>query len=1003
MSSPNPQEKIGRYGLVTPAAEPRLPNPAQPLPAEWTGSIHAHFAQQARAEPSRLAIISPQGSWTYGELNLQSNRLAHYLRGRGILPQEVVAIQGPRCSGLAWAVLGVLKAGAAFLLLDPAYPEAWRLEQIRAARPRGWICLLSEGEPASPPVPTCPVTLELPVSRVAPRAALLRDHSTDYSPVVVGPDDLAYLAFTSGTSGKAKAIACTHRPLPHFFNWHVSTFGFTQEDRFAALSGLGHDPLLRDLFTPWWVGAAVCIPAEEPATASDVVACWLRDQHVTVLHLTPSLAGLMCQSADVSWPELRWAFFAGEPLYRADVARLRGRAPRCRCVNCYGATETPQVMAFHEVVEDHREDSPGSDRHILPLGRGIDGVQLLVLTGAGQLAETGEEGEIYVRTPYLARGYLNDEALTAARFVVNSFTQDPGDRLYRTGDLGRHLPDGNVEFVGRIDDQVKIRGVRIEPGEIEDTLKRHPKVLQAIVVAQKDVPGAARLVAYIVPHTGDTLLTNELRAHLRMAIPQYMVPSAFVLLDKLPLTANGKVDRSRLPAPTADRPDFGEGPSLPRTPTEEILLQIWSEVLKLSQVGIRENFFDLGGHSLLATQIVARIRQKLKVEVPLRTIFDNPTIEDLALALLEQHCRAAGSELLEKMLAELEGISKEDAQDQLLETDLHSPRPTAARTEHPPHAGLGDFRCQDTPSAWFGRRQCNLVVVINENFELAGFERVARRVSDFDPSITAVVVRDEPCQKLPLAALPTLIFAPALLRHRPPLQGRIFSGCPLSKSEEYAALQKAGIAVPDWVMLGENDVPDLSRFDGYVVQKPNYGGLGAEVRLVRKGRVRWRPITTRATGTSSSIIIQRFIFTGQRPVNYRVNTLFGKVLYSVKHVARSQHAELSGPDDLKSRKEVGSIVASARGSEIEPCHDEEIIRLGEAAHQAFPEIPLLGFDIVREMPTGRLYVLEANAIGYVWNFTARQPSEYGFSIEEQFDGVRKAAWILAEKTQQAAR
>jgi hypothetical protein len=287
---------------------------------------------------------------------------------------------------------------------------------------------------------------------------------------------------------------------------------------------------------------------------------------------------------------------------------------------------------------------------------------------------------------------------------------------------------------------------------------------------------------------------------------------------------------------------------------------------------------------------------------------------------------------------------------------------------------------------------------------MASFEKVVGIVRELDPTIHAVVVRDAAGINIALRQRPTLTFSPALIRHRPPQPGRVFCGYPLSKSEECTALATAGIAVPKWVLLTEDETPDLSGFDDYVVRKPNYGGMSAEVRIVRRHRVKWKPITTRPAGTSPSMIVQQFVYTGVLPISYRVNTLFGRVLYSTKSQASPEHPEIATPADLKSAvtQKGFTISASAQAGYTELCFDEDVIRLGELAHAAFPNIPLLGFDIVREVPSGKLYVLEANAIGYVWNFNSHQVANYGFSFEEQFDGVSKAAYILAEKTQQCA-
>ncbi|HTF63759.1 MAG TPA: phosphopantetheine-binding protein, partial [Edaphobacter sp.] len=323
---------------------------------------------------------------------------------------------------------------------------------------------------------------------------------------------------------------------------------------------------------------------------------------------------------------LRHAFFVGDKLTQADVDSLRRLAPQVTCVNYYGSTETQRAVSYYEVPEG----SVGvSQKAVIPVGRGMPDVQLLVLNKANGLAGIGEVGEIHMRSPHLARGYLNDDNLTKARFVINPFTDDRSERLYKTGDLGRYLPDGNVEILGRTDGQIKLRGFRIEPAEIELVLTQHPEVPEAVVTVHENSLGDQRLVGYVVHKQGPDL-THELRSFLRMKLPDYMVPSTFVFLDKLPLTPNGKVDRKALPAPDQSRPELEESYVTPRTPVEEVVASIWSEVLNLENVGIHDNFFELGGHSLLATRVVSRIIVIFQIELPLRALFEMPTVASLS-------------------------------------------------------------------------------------------------------------------------------------------------------------------------------------------------------------------------------------------------------------------------------------------------------------------------------------------------------------------------------------
>lgn len=639
-------EPIRHISLVTPAMAARLPRPDQPLSRAPQDPIQARFVRQARHDPRRPAVVDKYGAWSYGELAACGNRLAHYLQTHGIGPGDIVAIYGHRDASLVWALLGVLTAGAAFLILDPAHPATRLIDCVRAARLGGWLCLDAAGAP--------PAALQADIAASSVRcrltlphgAALANDflaaYASDDPAVVVGANDSAYVAFTSGSTGKPKGIVGLHGPVSHFLRWHTETFGLTQSDRFCMLAGLSHDPLLRDIFTPLWLGATLYIPALDE-DGYDQLAAWMKQQEISVAHLTPPMARLLSALSANASPQpvsestltsMRWFFLGGDVLTERDVSLLRALAPWARCVNFYGATETPQAVGYfivHETAEVGRPElAEARERRIVPLGQGIDNVQLLVLTAARRLAGVGEVGEIYVRTPYLSRGYLDDDALTAERFIANPYTHANDDRLYRTGDMARYRPDGAVEFLGRRDHQVKIRGYRINVEDIEAALGAASGVRETVVVAREDTPGERRLIAYIVAVLGADISTEALRHSLRARFPSYMVPAAFVLLDALPLTANGKLDRQALPAPDPTHRAVAERFVAPRTPTEEALAAIWADVLGIERAGALDNFFDLGGHSLLATRVVARARAALGVEVPLLALFRAATLADFA-------------------------------------------------------------------------------------------------------------------------------------------------------------------------------------------------------------------------------------------------------------------------------------------------------------------------------------------------------------------------------------
>jgi amino acid adenylation domain-containing protein len=648
-----PDRTIESYTLVTPQAREVLPRPTEKIETKPFESIVARFTGHAVRTPQSAAVSDKDGAWSYAELDARSSQLANCLRARGVRTGDVVAVYAHRSAPLVAALVGVWKAGAAFVILDAAYPSARLAECVRAARPRAWLQVEAAGAPprALEEVLTeSDLLCRLELSRTSARDLndddrhdLLADCSPGAPDVQTEPDAPAYVAFTSGSTGTPKGILGTHRPLAHFLGWHASAFGLSRGERFSLLSGLSHDPLLRDLFAPLWTGATLCIPDAEDIWAPGRLALWMEREGVTAAHLTPAMLQLLASGATTDAPRLtslRRAFFGGDVLTRRDVAKLRRMCARdVTCVSFYGATETPQAMGFN-VVETEDERFAEDDRAGVPVGRGIEGVQLLVLNGAKQPAGVGEAGEIYVRTPYLALGYLNDDALTRERFVTNPFTGDAGDRLYKTGDLGRYMTDGRVEFLGRADAQLKIRGFRVEPGEVEAALASHGSVSESVIVAHADEAGEKSLVAYVVTRDGRALTDDELRDFLASRVPDYTMPSAFVTLDSLPLTPNGKVDRKQLPAP--ERTTAAREFVAPRDANEEMLAGLWADVLRRERVGAEDNFFALGGHSLLAAQMVSRVRELFRVELPLRAVFEAPTVARLAARIRELRRTAEG-------------------------------------------------------------------------------------------------------------------------------------------------------------------------------------------------------------------------------------------------------------------------------------------------------------------------------------------------------------------------
>ena len=646
-----PDRRLSEIDLRTRAMAQLLPDPTQELDGSWRGPVHRWMAERAAEYPEALAVESPEGSWTYGELAATSHRLAHRLVAAGLERGDSVALVAHRSASLVWAVFGTLAAGGAFVLLDPAYPGERLVRILERARPRAILRLVAAG-PLGDEVDAfveelAPVAdfVIPPWSELATSGEGWAEWPTTPPEIEIGPEDAAAIGFTSGSTGLPKGIVGRHGPLTHFLPWQCERFDLGSEDRYSLLSGLAHDPIQRDLFTSMATGATLCLPEPDELLSAGYLARWLGEARVTVAHLTPAMAQVVSAGGEAaSLPDLRRVFLTGDVLSVRDVERLERLAPGVRCVNFYGSTETQRAVGYREA---DLAAEPGRKKEILALGRGMEDVQLLVAGPTGALAGIGELGEIWVRSPHLARGYLGDPAETAARFRVNPFGARSGDdRVYRTGDLGRYRPDGDVEFAGRADQQVKIRGFRIELGEIVGCLVRQPSVVDAAVVLDTGLTGR-QLVACVVPSAGHVADPDTLRAVVRAELPDYMVPSRWLSLEALPITPNGKLDRRALAraiknageAPAAS----GAAEQAPRTHLERLVASTLSELLGGVAVGLGDNFFDLGGNSLLLVELHGRLRTALDRDFPAVEIFQHPTAGTLAnyLAGLEGAAEAA--------------------------------------------------------------------------------------------------------------------------------------------------------------------------------------------------------------------------------------------------------------------------------------------------------------------------------------------------------------------------
>jgi aspartate racemase len=593
--------------------------------------------------PDAIAVVFEDQQLTYRELNAKANQLAHYLRRSGVGPEGLVGICVERSLEMIVGILGILKAGGAYVPLDPAYPRErlwFMIEETRA------LVLLTQKRLLSV-LPEHGVIVCLD----ADWELICRNSSENLSSEV-STDHLAYVMYTSGSTGRPKGVSVIHKGVIRLVR-ETNYAELTSREVFMQFSPFSFDASTIEIWGCFLNGGKLVIyPAHTPSL--DELGNFIREQSITTLWLTSALFHQMVDEQLDSLRGVRQMLTGGDVLSSRHARDFLERQSDCRLINGYGPTEnTTFTCCYQMTAPDHVGNS-------VLIGRPVSNTMVYILDQNLQPVPVGVIGELHAGGAGLAREYLNRPELTAEKFIPNPFSEEPGERLYRTGDLARYHPDGNIEFLGRIDHQVKIRGFRIEPGEIEVVLAQHPSVVETVVIARENSLGDKQLVAYVVLNEKSAVTNNELRNFLRQKLPDYMMPSAFVSLDSLPLTPNGKVNRRALPAPDSERPGAEDSYVAPRNSVEEILAGIWREVLGLKKVGIHNNFFELGGHSLLATQVISRLRKVFEIEIPLRTLFESPTVGELAFALLQRECERKTVEQRAALLLKVAELSEDE-------------------------------------------------------------------------------------------------------------------------------------------------------------------------------------------------------------------------------------------------------------------------------------------------------------------------------------------------------
>ena len=569
---------------------------------------------QAAATPDAIALASTRRVWSYMELDERASALADTLRSLGVGPEVVVGLCMPRSPVLVVGALAILKAGGAYLPLDPTYPAA----RLAFLLDDGQVPVVVAGQRIKERLPkgSYHTILLDDLGRVGDFAPLAQSAPVKAAATL---KNLAYVIYTSGSTGQPKGVEITQESLLNLVHWHQQAFGVQSADRASQVANVGFDAAVWEIWPYLATGASLYFAEDETVSDPQLLRDWLVAQRITIAFIPTPLAEHLLT---LPWPPetaLRTMLTGADTLHVYPPVGLP-----FLLVNNYGPTECTVVATSGPV------HSNASTDQLPPIGSAIANTEVYILDESGNQVPIGTAGELHIGGIGVARGYRNRPQLTAQRFIPNRFNEKVSERLFRTGDRASFLPDGRIAFLGRIDEQVKVRGFRVEPNEVTATLNVHPCIQQSVVVAREVGPSDARLIGYLVLAPESHLILSALRAFLQARLPDYMVPAIFVRLEKLPLTPNGKVDRMSLPAPDESNTLREDAYAAPRTEMEKTVAGILERLLKLEHVDVEENFFSLGGHSLLGAQLIARLRDTFGIEMPLRVVFEAPTVAELS-------------------------------------------------------------------------------------------------------------------------------------------------------------------------------------------------------------------------------------------------------------------------------------------------------------------------------------------------------------------------------------